>query len=80
MEDHHEEIRVRAELGALIRQEPFWPFELVMVSGDRYRIDNPGEIVLGEEVVTIIRLQQTRYRYSILRFNQIAAIDVEELG
>lgn len=76
MADEHEVIRIRAELEKLIRREPFWPFEVVMVSADRYRIDDAREIVMGDEAVTIIRMRQTRY--SILRFNQICAIDVEE--
>jgi hypothetical protein len=58
----------------LRRQEPFVPFQIVMVSGDRYRIENPDALAVAAS-------QLHYYPHSgmgiHLRLNQVEAI-VEE--
>ena len=70
-----EEIRMRAELNRLALGEPFEPFVIVMVSGDRYRIERAEEIVVGEEVILVMSMR--RRSHSILRFNQVSSVDID---
>jgi hypothetical protein len=67
-----ERITLRGELDDLLANDPFVPFEIVMASGDRYRVDGPLNIALGQD---IILYAPPDGRYSALRFNQISSID-----
>jgi hypothetical protein len=71
-----ERITFRSELDLLLHAAPFAPFEIVMVSGDRYRIDDPAEVLVGEEIIHI--LPRRRTRHSILRFNEVSSLDVPD--
>ena len=55
-----ERITLRSELGRLIDATPFVPFEIVMTSGDRYRIEDPIEVLVGEEIIHLLFLDGER--------------------
>jgi hypothetical protein len=69
-----ERITLRSELARLLDAAPFLPFEVVMASGDRYRVDDPVELVVGEEIIHF--LPRRRSGHSFLRFNEVSSIDV----
>jgi hypothetical protein len=43
---------MRRKLRELLDQDPFVPFDVVMASGDRFRIDNPSLITFVEDYIT----------------------------
>jgi hypothetical protein len=56
----------------LKRREPFAPFEIVMNSGDRYRIDNPDALaVASSQLHYYPRLGNGVH----MRLNQISAVE-----
>lgn len=71
-----ERISFRNEMDKLLADEPFIPFEIVMASGDRYRVDNPNLVALARDTIGIAF--GSRHTYSVLRFNQVSSIDVLE--
>lgn len=56
-----------------IHRDPFVPFRILLTSGDRYEVHNPGMIMLGETMVFYCYPRSDRLAW--LRFNQIAAIE-----
>jgi hypothetical protein len=71
-----EAIRFRSELEFLIAADPFRPFTLVMVSGDRYVVESSPEITLFEETLIIVPLR--RSGHNVIRFNQVIAIEISD--
>jgi hypothetical protein len=59
----------------LKRQDPFIPFQIVMTSGDRYRIENPDRLAIATSQVHYYPASGAGIH---MRLNQIAA--VEEKG
>ena len=56
----------------LKRQDPFVPFQIVMVSGDGYRIENPDALAIATSQLHYYpRLGNGVH----MRLNQIAAVD-----
>jgi len=56
----------------LKRQDPFVPFQIVMVSGDRYRIENPDALAIATSQLHYYpRLGNGVH----MRLNQIAAVE-----
>ncbi len=71
-----ERITFRSELDRLLDAEPFVWFEIVMASGNRYRVDDPAEVVVGEE---IIHLMPRRPKgHNVLRFNEVSSLDIPD--
>ena len=60
----------------LKNHEPFAPFEIVVSSGDRYRIDAPGNLV--EMKTEFFYAYPSSDRFALIRMNQI--VTVERLG
>lgn len=71
----HEQIDFEEELRRYWRKDPFVPFEIVATSGDRYLINDPGNIAFGTNTI-IIALRKTGIQ--LLRKNQIVAVHVHE--
>jgi len=61
----------------LKHREPFLPFWIVMTSGDRFIIDNPEGLVIGESQLHYYPRRSDRPVH--LRINQIVAVDELEL-
>src|SRR5690348_10569912 len=69
-----ERINVRTEIEERIDRDPFDPFVIVMSSGHRYRIEDPGEVVVGDEAIVILPFR--RGGHSVLTSTQISSVDV----
>jgi hypothetical protein len=61
----------------LLQQEPFTPFQVVMSSGDRFKIENPSLVVVGESQFTSYFPRSDGVVY--LRLNQMVLLRVGEL-
>jgi hypothetical protein len=68
-----EEIKIVEEIGRYVQAHPFIPFSIVLTSGDRYEITAPLQVAVGKSIVIVVPEGE---RHSVLRQNQIAAIDV----
>ena len=68
-----EKVTFEQEVDKLLRAEPFVPFSLILTSGDRYEVENPGLSFFGENVVYLI---QPKSGLAIFRKNQIVGVDV----
>lgn len=71
-----EDISVKTEILKLRERAPFVPFEIVMSSGDRYRVAEANELVVGTEAIVVLSVQ--RARHCTLRFNQVSSVEVPE--
>jgi hypothetical protein len=70
-----EQISLREELIRLLDGEPFAPFEIVMGSGDRYRVSDPHSVAVGRDIIHVLpRIGGS----SVLRFNQINALNIRK--
>jgi hypothetical protein len=58
----------------LLHAEPFAPFRIVLTSGKEYDVSNPDLVALGESQITLYAPKSDRW--SVLRLNQIASVDV----
>ena len=56
----------------LKRQDPFSAFEIVMTSGDRYRVDNPDALAIATSQVHYYPRSGSGIH---MRLNQIAAVE-----
>jgi hypothetical protein len=74
-ERDHENIDFEDELRRYWRKEPFIPFEIVTTSGDRYQINDPGQIAFGSNTI-IVALRKTGIQ--LVRKNQIVAVHIHE--
>ncbi len=67
-------------LETLIKHKPFEPFELVLSSGDRYRVDHPENCMLLKEKI-VVAFDASRKRgelpddFAILSYLHIAAAE-----
>ena len=61
-------------LKELLDRDPFVPFRIVLTSGKEYEITNPHLVALGESQITVYPPRSDKW--SILRLNQIASLDV----
>ena len=71
----HEEIDFEGELRHYWRREPFTPIEIVTTSGDRYQINDPGQMAFGSNTI-VIALRKTGIQ--LVRKHQIVAVHVHE--
>ena len=58
----------------MLDAEPFASFYIVMNSGDRYHVRNPGLVSIGQTTVHVMRIPEDR---SILRLTEISSLEVE---
>lgn len=63
-----------ATIRDLLERVPFHLFRIVLTSGDRYEITDPHLIAIGES--QIFYCYSRSDRFSFIRINQIAAIDM----
>jgi hypothetical protein len=70
-----EEVGLRSELIKLLDGKPFVPFQIVMSSGDRYRVADPHSVAVGRDVIMV--LPRTGASLT-LRFNQVNALHVRD--
>jgi hypothetical protein len=66
------------EIDAACAAEPFVPFYLVLSGGIRYEVLGPDEVVSADTV--IYHYPPKTDRKNILRTNQLAAIEFEDLS
>ena len=66
-----EQISLRDELLKMLDSDPFVPFNIVMSSGDRYKVIDPHTVAVGREIVIVIPPRGASCR---LRFNHINAL------
>ena len=70
-----EQIDFEDELRRAYKAQPFWPFDLMTASGDRYEIRDPSEIAFGHTAIVLVL---PRTGIQVVRKNQITAIHVHE--
>ena len=58
---------------ALKHREPFVRFEIVLNSGDRYRIENPDLLAIGKSELAYYFPKSNRVAF--LRTNQVVAVE-----
>lgn len=63
-------------LRELLEREPFQVFRIVLTSGDRYEVSDPHLVAIGE--TQIFYCYPKSDRFSFIRLNQIAAIDMAQ--
>jgi hypothetical protein len=68
-----EQIGLRDELIRLLDEEPFSPFQIVMSSGDRFKVSDPHSVAVGRDVICVLPRTGAS---SFLRFNQVNALRV----
>ena len=68
-----EEIGFRDELMRFVHAEPFRAITITMTSGSQYIVENPGEIAVGESVISF---EPRNGGHSFFRLQQISNIDV----
>ncbi|MGA2584635.1 MAG: hypothetical protein ABSG31_15270 [Tepidisphaeraceae bacterium] len=66
-----EELNFEDELNVLLEREPFLSFEIVVSSGDRFRIADDTLVALGTNIVAIYPRESGTI---ILRKNQLVAL------
>jgi hypothetical protein len=69
-----ERITVGGELARLANRDPFEPFVIVMSSGERYRVEDPNEIIFGRGAIVIVPLSGGGH--STLRESELSSIEV----
>jgi hypothetical protein len=62
------------EIRDLLNREPFVPFRIALTSGQVYDVTDPNLVALGQTQINIYPPKSDRY--SIIRLNQIASIEV----
>jgi hypothetical protein len=72
-----EEIKFEKEIIKLLDREPFFPFNIVLTSGDRYSVADPHSVAFGESTVVVFQRQTGM---SFFRKNQIIAVNAPELA
>ncbi len=60
------------EVQKLAHAEPFVPFTLVITSGDKYEVKDPGLFFVGDNIVYIV---QRATGLAIFRRNRIAGLE-----
>ncbi len=61
------------ELKELLRRQPFEPFRIVINSGDRYEVQNPQNVALGQAKLGIF--PPGTDLWIVLRLNQIISLE-----
>jgi hypothetical protein len=59
----------------LLEQDPFVPFQIIMSSGDRFRIENPSLVNFVDEYITYFLPRTDGQAH--LRLSQIVLLQVE---
>lgn len=67
---------MKEELIEHLRRDPFVPFRITVTSGQGYEITNPQLVALGESLMHVMVPKSDRY--SVLRLNQLASIELLE--
>jgi hypothetical protein len=70
-----EQINFEDELRKYARAIPFFPFEIVVTSGDRYEVTDPLQLAIGGNSVALL-LPRTGIK--LFRKNQIVAVQVNQ--
>lgn len=61
------------DLKDLLHKEPFEPFRIVTNSGEKYSVENPDNVALGESRIGIFPPKTNRW--ILIRLNQITALE-----
>lgn len=73
VEGRIEERRMIENIKTLKHREPFSPFQIVMTSGDRYLIENPDLLAMGQSELAYYFPKSDRMAF--LRIIEIAAVE-----
>jgi hypothetical protein len=68
---------MRQTLREILEREPYAPFEIVMSSGDRLRIEAPDLVILADSYMTYYLPRSNSVVH--LRLNQVAMVRVDSL-
>ncbi len=66
-----------ATLREMLERQPFVPFQIVMSSGDRVRIEHPELVAIGKDQVIYCFPRSNSLAY--LRLSQVVMYQVDEL-
>jgi hypothetical protein len=65
--------RMKETILTLKHRDPFSPFNIVMNSGDRYRVENPDLLAVGKSEMTYYLPRSDRVVF--IRTNQVVAVE-----
>jgi hypothetical protein len=68
-----EEETILDTIQALQRRDPFDPFRIVISSGDKYLVENPHNLAIGESLLSYFYPHSDRFVF--IRINQLVAIE-----
>jgi hypothetical protein len=68
-----EELKLDDEVQWLIHADPFEPFDLILISGDRFTVTNPGFFVFGDSTVYLVQQQKG---LAIFRKSDLTGVEV----
>ena len=68
-----EELKFDDEVQKLIHAEPFEPFDLILISGDRFTVTNPGFFVFGDSTVYLV---QQKKGLALFRKSDLTGVEV----
>jgi hypothetical protein len=60
----------------MLHREPFVGFRIVVTGGDRYEIENPDLVALGES--QLVYCFPRSDRFAVIRLNQIVSLEQHE--
>ena len=65
---------MRELIDQLLQMDPFHSFRIILSSGHQYEVQNPGMLVMLQDVALFLVPRSDAYSY--LRLVQIAAVDI----
>ena len=68
-----EDISIERELAVCVARDPFEPFVIIMTSGDRFRIDDRDQILVGRRAISIHGLRSGTV---VLRKSQLLGLEM----
>ena len=70
-----DQLNFNDELLSLWKAKPFVPFVIILASGDRYEVNEPIQMAMGDNVVVLVPPGST---HVFFRKNQIVGVEVRE--
>ncbi len=65
-----ETINFNDEIERILDREPFFPFTIIVSSGDRYEVTDPHQLAMGDSVIVLVRST-----LAFFRKNQVVGVE-----
>ncbi len=77
-EGDHERIELVEEIRRLSIAVPFVPFDIIVTSGDRAEVTQPGMVATVQSQIHVAKVKSNAF--DIIRANQISAVRVHDVA